>query len=434
MSQTVTIEMLPADYGDALHLEYGTERERHHLWVDGGLTHSYARGWRGRIQQLHEEGAALDLLVVTHLDADHINGVRAFLQANRRKPLPVREVWFNGYRHIRPFGAPERVLIAEGAMQWSSRSALVAQLARQAPTLAPLALWLAAQQAWRQQGRVEERGIGDGEELGELLDGRYPTNASLAGQAVLRRGVPPRVELPGGAVVWVLSPTAAKLEALARAWGEYLALRGAAALLNVRSTGMLRGGDTLVPPLLHALTLQARRDFEPSAPLRERERDLAVPIAELAQRAFSEDTSVANGSSIALLFEYGGQRVLLAGDAHPSIIVEGLRRLGYSAQAPLLLDAFKLAHHGSRANTSPELLEIIRCDRYLLSTSGARFGHPDKECLARIIWANQHNPNTAFYWNYAGTGTARALALAAEQTRYGYRLEHLSAGRSLTFG
>ncbi|MEA3406458.1 MAG: hypothetical protein U9R48_00065 [Chloroflexota bacterium] len=140
---------------------------------------------------------------------------------------------------------------------------------------------------------------------------------------------------------------------------------------------------------------------------------------------------MANHSSIALLFEYAGRRVLLAADAYPSVLAEGLKAMGYSARRPLKLDAFKLAHHGSRGSTSGELLNLVDCNRYLISTSGARFDHPDKECLARVIWANRCDPDTTLYFNYPGTDAEKALDVESDRRRYGYRIEHLEQGEPL---
>jgi hypothetical protein len=59
--------------------------------------------------------------------------------------------------------------------------------------------------------------------------------------------------------------------------------------------------------------------------------------------------------------------------------------LSASEHPALELDAYKLAHHGSRANTSKKLLERLACRRYLISTNGSQFEHPDRESIARII-------------------------------------------------
>ncbi len=428
MEPFVSIEMLPADYGDALYINYGDEASQHHLLIDGGLSKSFKSGWKKRIRQLGRQGVALDLAIVTHIDLDHINGVQALIEANQqgRQPpsvIPVREVWFNQYRHIRPFGqgavrAPDT--LAANAPRWRSKTDFVAEVARRAPHLATLAARL-AQAAPPDLTEVAPTGVADGEALADLLDGHYPSNTTFGGQAIVRVGDPPRVELPGGAIAWVLAPTPDGLADLYRQWENYLRANDLAALLSVTGLGPLAAGDALVPGFVQQLMLRTPGAFDTL--MKGREEDLDEPIQALAQREFKEDSSVANGSSIALLFEYAGKRLLLTGDAHSHDVAEGLRRLGYSSASPVALGAFKLAHHGSRANTGDDLLNLVQCDRYLISTNGDRFGHPDKECLARVIWANRDRGGTTFYFNYPNTAAAQALDVASDRARYGYSLE-----------
>src|SRR5690606_7667099 len=85
-------------------------------------------------------------------------------------------------------------------------------------------------------------------------------------------------------------------------------------------------------------------------------------VAALAKKAFAEDKAVPNGSSIALLAQWKGKTLLLLGDAWPSVVADSLARLGYSKATPLHVDVLKLSHHGSRANTSPALLEMLTYD------------------------------------------------------------------------
>ena len=53
----------------------------------------------------------------------------------------------------------------------------------------------------------------------------------------------------------------------------------------------------------------------------------------------------------------------------------------------LAFDAVKLSHHGSKGNTSRALCDAIACPRWLVSTNGARFGHPHPEVLSRVVLA-----------------------------------------------
>ena len=119
----------------------------------------------------------------------------------------------------------------------------------------------------------------------------------------------------------------------------------------------------------------------------------------LAKTQFKEDTAVANGSSIALLAQFEGKSILLGADAFPSVILGTLERVQTSLSSRVKLDAFKLPHHGSRANISPALLAAVECERFLVSSSGKKFRHPNRESIARSI-SSQPKKNITFHFNY----------------------------------
>lgn len=112
--------------------------------------------------------------------------------------------------------------------------------------------------------------------------------------------------------------------------------------------------------------------------------DYNCSLSDLATRDFEPDDNPVNASSISFLLNAFGHKMLFLGDALPGDVLAGLRALGYSEENPLHVDLVKVSHHGSRHNTSPELLRIIRGDKFLVSGMGGK-GHPDKETLARII-------------------------------------------------
>lgn len=118
----------------------------------------------------------------------------------------------------------------------------------------------------------------------------------------------------------------------------------------------------------------------------------------LKDRPFFEEHSPTNASSLSMLIEYEDIKMLFLGDSLPSDIVSTLNSLGYSKENKLKLDVVKISHHGSKHNTSNELLEMLICGKYLISTDGRKFGHPDKEALARIIYS-QDCPELIF--NYS---------------------------------
>jgi beta-lactamase superfamily II metal-dependent hydrolase len=110
-----------------------------------------------------------------------------------------------------------------------------------------------------------------------------------------------------------------------------------------------------------------------------------IDVQRLAAENFKADSAEPNGSSITFVAEFKGRRILLGADSHPGIVTESLRRLGASELSRYKLDCLKVSHHGSKANTSPELLEIIDCTCFAFSTDGSKHGHPDRQMIARIL-------------------------------------------------
>jgi hypothetical protein len=113
----------------------------------------------------------------------------------------------------------------------------------------------------------------------------------------------------------------------------------------------------------------------------------------------TKDTSVANGSSIALLAEFDEHAILLTGDAHADVLAKSITALQQARgrkNEKLKLDALKLSHHGSAGGTTVELLALLDCQRYLVSSNGNIFSHPDREAMARVILHGGKRPTLCF--------------------------------------
>jgi beta-lactamase superfamily II metal-dependent hydrolase len=87
------IELLPARHGDAILLTWGPDDDRHRLLVDGGPARAYTQV-ATRMSEIAST-AALDLVVLTHIDADHIEGA-ILLVNDAGVGIGIDEIWFNG--------------------------------------------------------------------------------------------------------------------------------------------------------------------------------------------------------------------------------------------------------------------------------------------------------------------------------------------------
>jgi beta-lactamase superfamily II metal-dependent hydrolase len=97
MSSSLRIEMLPAKHGDALVVSYGP-RLKYRMAIDAGP----ASAWdeiRPHLDRSLSRRRIVDLMVVTHVDTDHIEGVLMLL---RDDALGVEfgDIWFNDHEHL----------------------------------------------------------------------------------------------------------------------------------------------------------------------------------------------------------------------------------------------------------------------------------------------------------------------------------------------
>lgn len=95
------------------------------------------------------------------------------------------------------------------------------------------------------------------------------------------------------------------------------------------------------------------------------------------------DRSVPNLSSIMVLAEAHGKRILLTGDGRSDHLLDGLAQAGaLDGQERLHVDVLKLPHHGSDRNITKKFFKKVTADRYVASANG-KDGNPD---LATLIW------------------------------------------------
>jgi hypothetical protein len=338
-----TIEMLPASLGDCLWIEYGDAASPSRVLIDGG-TVGTIDSIRERIRAVaaKEGRCRLELVVVTHVDADHIEGIIKLL-GEPSLPVDIGDLWFNGNDHLpTPDTASEDEFL--GGKQGDFLSALIRK--RELP--------------WNER----------------------PWNGKTVW--VPSEGDLPAYELPGGMEIVLLSPTFKELRKLSKQWEKELT---AAGLLDWTDAEILEA-------LMASRTLAPVDDFlgEGDEGFLGDETDVAALLAAAKKR----DDSAANGSSIAFVASFGGKSCLFAGDAYSDVLERGVERLlAGSSRKQLKLDAFKIPHHGSRGNVHDELLGRLDCRRFLVSTDGSRFKHPDAQAIARLVGGTWRSDPTA---------------------------------------
>lgn len=93
--------MLPAEYGDCLWMELDDDGKHVRVLVDCGTPSSWSY-LKARIEKLERADRHFDLLVISHIDNDHIGGAIPLLRERHELGVSFGEIWFNGARHLAP--------------------------------------------------------------------------------------------------------------------------------------------------------------------------------------------------------------------------------------------------------------------------------------------------------------------------------------------
>jgi beta-lactamase superfamily II metal-dependent hydrolase len=124
---------------------------------------------------------------------------------------------------------------------------------------------------------------------------------------------------------------------------------------------------------------------------------------EAVQVASYADTSVFNLSSIVVLAEAAGKKMLLCGDARGDHVLEGLEAAGAAKAGVTQLDVLKLPHHGSIRNVEADFFARLPAAHYVISANG-RDGNPESATLEAIAASRKDDDFEIHLTNHDGDG------------------------------
>jgi hypothetical protein len=277
------------------------------------------------------------MVMVSHLDADHIAGVLDLFSDMRKArdrgetvPYDIVTLWLNSF---------DDALAATGALVPAESAGV--RLASLRRGVAPQGLRLdgdvLADLASVSQGaqlRDEARA------MGTSLNDPFPD--LVAAPASGRKDVP----IGDGLTFTIVGPSTKRVDALKTEWAKKI-------------------------------------------------RNRQIKPAELA--AYVDD-SVYNLSSILVLASFDKKRILLTGDARGDDILEALRAAMLLEGDSLHVDLLKVPHHGSVRNVEQEFFERITADHYVISADG-KYGNPDVKMLEMLTRARGKDPYTIWLTN-----------------------------------
>lgn len=360
------LDALSARKGDALVLRWGKTASPRLALIDGGPSTVHDRSIQPHLRRLAGTDPAgtplpvvLRLVVVSHVDDDHVQGIidlaTAIETANNQAtppPATIVEAWHNAFADME--------FLADFADQPELQQVLREVAARPAALTDAV---VAAGATPALDGIVAgAQSVGQGRQLDRLL-GRLPNlkrNSSFADRGhFVRDGPDVHVD---GLQVTVLAPNTGLLAKLKTHWKKELRA------MLVKQLSRQQAG-----------------------------------VAALA--AAFDDPSVPNQSSIVLLVEFEGRSMLLTGDARGDHLLEALKDRGQTA--PLEVDLFKVPHHGSAHSNGAALFRAVRADHYVISANGEH-GNPHPDALRALFETSAGRPITVHLTNRPESGAVKS--------------------------
>jgi hypothetical protein len=338
-----SLEVRRARKGDCLILHYGTKTKPGLVLIDGGPAQVYGPQLKPRLTEIRQarrlaegEPLTVDLLMVSHIDDDHINGIleltHELVDAKAaRRPLPIKVLnfWHNTFDDIIA-GNPDELIASIKA------SFGPASLTGEPDTegLDPHTAKVLASVGQGLRLRDDARALG------------LPINSEFDRKLIKASTGRPK-DLPGGLKLTVAGPMEDELLALQKEHAAFLE--------------------------------KAKKNQE-------------------AVASFT-DSSVANLSSIVVLAEENGKRMLLTGDARGDKILLGLEKIGLLRPGgKMKVDILKMPHHGSDRNMEKIFLERVVADHYVFSGDGEH-GNPERKTF-EMLRAARKDDNFLIHLTY----------------------------------
>jgi beta-lactamase superfamily II metal-dependent hydrolase len=327
-----TLDVRRARKGDCLIVHYGTKTEPGLMLIDGGPADVYKPHLKPRLAEIRKaRGLAanatlpVDLLMVSHIDDDHIKGVleltKEMIETQGPKPLKISGVWHNTFDDIIG-NNPDKLRAAVTA---SFGTASLSGDGEEVEGLDPEAQKVLASVSQGFRLRDDSRAL------------NLRINPQFKGKVVIAKKGAKQVDMGKGLKFTVVGPMNDEVLALQQAHDEFLEKH------------------------------QGKK-------------------SEASLAAFT-DTSVPNLSSLVVLAEVGKKRILLTGDARGDKVIEGLELAGLlkkDGKSKIHVDIFKCPHHGSRRNNDPISFRRITADHYVFSGNGEH-GNPTRETLEMLL-------------------------------------------------
>lgn len=388
------LEIFQSAEGDCLLLT-GADRKR--MLIDGGMNPSYREHVAEKLSALKK----LDLVYVSHIDADHISGilrmmddlvdwrVHDFEAKNGKKKKPpafprppeIAEIWHNAFHEQvgDNAGEIENMLAANAVILSANSNREGLSASRQEISNAVVAMHqsLITSEA---QGVQLARRVGP-----KQLN--IPVNQPAKHKLMLVRENKKTPIKLGGMSIYIIGPFKEDLEKLRDQWDKWL--RENSKRLGDIQRRAKEDEDSLVANEISGIK---------SSMLGESADVLDFKIDELEAQAKElglanvkkligrrDKVTTPNLASLMLLIEEGAgakkKSLLLTGDGHADDVLKGLKHYKkLDAAGRMHVDVLKVPHHGAEFNTTQEFCDRVTADHYVFCGNGAH-ANPDLDII-----------------------------------------------------
>jgi hypothetical protein len=329
-----TLDVRRARKGDCLVLHYGSPDDPGLALIDGGPANVYQPHLKPRLAEIRkmreldpDTPLTVDMLMVSHIDDDHIRGVLELTKelveakdAQQPLPLKIKGVWHNTFDDI--IGNNPKELLASVTSSFGTAS-LSGDVDVEGLNPDAAKVLASVDQGFRLRD--------DSKALGLRI------NPQLKGQLVLAKAKAKKVDMGRGLSLTIVGPMNDEVKALQKAHDDFLKKK-------------------------------------------------KTKKGEASLAAFT-DTSVPNLSSLVVLAEVGKKRILFTGDARGDKVLEGLELVGLlkkDGKSKIKVDVLKCPHHGSDRNIDPIFFRRIPADHYIFSGNG-QHGNPERATLQMLL-------------------------------------------------
>jgi beta-lactamase superfamily II metal-dependent hydrolase len=346
-----TLEALDAKHGDSLILHYGEKADPKFILVDGGPSGVYKNRLKKRLLEIKKQfypqkALPLELVMLSHLDADHITGLVdltdemvSLKKKSKELSFDIYLLWYNTFDKI--LGNNEVNL--QNSFLASSSNQMMFNLLRTKISEHSNLMLASVSQGIALDLNADELDISVNQGFKKLI------GATKTGKKI--------VDLGDDLIITVVWPNQESLTNLQDEWDKEIK------------------------------KLVKKKKLEPT---------------EMITLAAYLDKSVYNLSSIVCLIECKGKTILLTGDARGDCILKGLEDADKLKKgSDIKFDILKLPHHGSNRDVTQDFFKRIKADYYIISADG-KYGNPDIDTLEMLSSARGNDKYSICLTNRTG--------------------------------